>query len=319
MNMKKENFSNLVLDSIRKALNADQNIVEVLVDTLKISVDAAYRRINGKVSLTLEEAIKLCQNFKISIDGVASINSEKLLFDYFALFSEHYTSSYNKYLLSLETALNEVIACKGKFYVAASDIPIGFIFRYPKLMAFKSYCWKNEMMISDNHEPFSLDIDPGPFQNFFSRFAKLYATIDSYEIWCTYTFESFIDTLKFYNDIEMIPVKELSILVNELQNLINDLEEFSRKGEKDAGGNLFLYIAPLNLSNSIFLLEKQDSMISFLKMYAINSIWTTNSLYCSEQKKWFEAMIDSSTLISGSNLKERKKYFDSIRLKINAI
>ena len=117
----------------------------------------------------------------------------------------------------------------------------------------------------------------------------------------------------------MIPKQEFNILYNDLQNLINDIEEFASKGEKDAGGHFSLYVSPLNISNSIFLLQKQDSMISFLKMYSINSIWTTNSLYCSEQKQWFEAIIGSSTMISGSNLKERKKFFESIRTQIGAI
>ena len=146
--MKTPHFSTVIIDLVRKNLEQDQLITEALIETLKISLDAAYRRINNKVDLTLEEALKLCKRYKISIDGIASINEEKILFGYFALFNEHFTKSYNEYLLTLEASLNGVISGNGKFYVSASDIPIGFMLRYPKLMAFKLYCWQNDMIVS---------------------------------------------------------------------------------------------------------------------------------------------------------------------------
>ena len=310
----------------RKILEAIKNIqetkyfpAELLSELLHISTDAAYRRLSGKVDLTLEEATKLCSKYNLSIDNLTSLSNKKISFDYFALFNEHFTDSYSVYLTALESSLQEVITTNGNIFVAAADIPIGFLLRYPNLMSFKLYCWRIDMVGPNKQVFFITKAEGNPYSQFFARFPKLYEQANSSELWCKHTFSSFIESLTFYRELGLIPDEALNILKNDLHNLLMDAENFANERNKGGGGRFELYLSPLPLANSIFLLDRNDKMTSFLKMYSINSIWTSNTLYCSEQKKWFEALINSSTKISGSGMKERKRFFEDIHKQVDSI
>lgn len=312
-------ISKKILEAIKNIQETKYFPAELLSELLHISTDAAYRRLSGKVDLTLEEAVKLCSKYNLSIDNLTSISNKKISFDYFALFNEHFTDSYSVYLSALESSLQEVITTNGNIFVAAADIPIGFLLRYPKLMAFKLYCWKNDMVGPNKQVLFTTKAELNPYSQFFARFPKLYEKANSSELWCKHTFSSFIESLTFYKELSLIPDEALSILKNNLHDLLKDAESFANEGNKGGGGRFELYLSPLTLANSIFLLDRNDKMTSFLKMYSINSIWTSNTLYCSEQKKWFEALINSSTKISGSGMKERKRFFEDIHKQVDSI
>jgi len=319
MHMVTNSLSKKILEAIKNIQETKYFPAELLSELLHISKDAAYRRLSGKVDLTLVEATKLCSKFNLSIDNLASLSNKKISFDYFALFNEHFTDSYSVYLRALESSLLEVITANGNIFVAAADIPIGFLLRYPKLMAFKIYCWKNDMVGPNKQVLFTTKEELNPYMPFFARFPKLYEQANSSELWCKHTFSSYIESLTFYKELDLIPDEELIILKNSLHDLLKDAESFANEGNKVGGGRFELYLSPLTLANSIFLLDRDDKMTSFLKMYSINSIWTSNTLYCSEQKKWFEALINSSTKISGSSLKERMKFFEAIHSQIDSI
>jgi hypothetical protein len=312
-------ISKKILEAIKNVQETKYFPAELLSELLHISTDAAYRRLSGKVDLTLEEAAKLCSQYNLSIDNLTSLSNKKISFDYFALFNEYFTDSYTVYLTALESSLQEVITTNGNIFVAAADIPIGFLLRYPKLMAFKLYCWRNDMVGPNKQVLFTTKAELNPYSQFFSRFPKLYEKANSIELWCKQTFSSFIESLTFYKELSLIPDEALSILKNNLHDLLKDVESFANEGNKGGGGRFELYLSPLTLANSIFLLDRNDKMTSFLKMYSINSIWTSNTLYCSEQKKWFEALINSSTKISGSGMKERKRFFEDIHNQVDNI
>ena len=55
-----------ILNEIK--IKSDGKLVDVLMDTLHISLDSAYRRIRLEKILTLDEIIKISNKFNISID-----------------------------------------------------------------------------------------------------------------------------------------------------------------------------------------------------------------------------------------------------------
>ena len=126
---------------------------------------------------------------------------------------------------------------------------------------------------------FTTKAEGNPYSQFFARFPKLYEQANSSELWCKHTFSSFIESLTFYRELGLIADEVLNILKNDLHNLLMDAENFANERNKGGGGRFELYLSPLTLANSIFLLDRNDKMTSFLKMYSINSIWTSNLLH----------------------------------------
>lgn len=74
--MKPNPIHNQLLDAIKDRLPQDQ-IVGRLMDTLCIGKEAAYRRLRGDVSFTLEEAVTIALELGISIDDVMGNDNPK--------------------------------------------------------------------------------------------------------------------------------------------------------------------------------------------------------------------------------------------------
>ena len=72
-----KNENQIVLfDLIQNKLPANLTLVDVISDVLDISTDAAYRRIRGDKLVDIEELIKLCHHFKISLDSITGVTEE---------------------------------------------------------------------------------------------------------------------------------------------------------------------------------------------------------------------------------------------------
>lgn len=54
----------------------NSSFVEEIADVLDIGYDAAYRRINSKTSLTLEEGVKLAKHYKISLNNLFEVGNQ---------------------------------------------------------------------------------------------------------------------------------------------------------------------------------------------------------------------------------------------------
>jgi hypothetical protein len=52
------------------------SFVDEIADVLDIGYDAAYRRINSKTSLTLEEGVKLAKHYKISLNNLFEVGNQ---------------------------------------------------------------------------------------------------------------------------------------------------------------------------------------------------------------------------------------------------
>ncbi|NBR07721.1 MAG: hypothetical protein EBT92_18430, partial [Planctomycetes bacterium] len=60
-------FSEQFVKRIKKVVPANISLVDEMAGVLDISNDSAYRRLRGETAITLDEAMLLCQHFKIAL------------------------------------------------------------------------------------------------------------------------------------------------------------------------------------------------------------------------------------------------------------
>jgi len=67
-----------------------------------------------------------------------------------------------------------------------------------------------------------------------------------------------------------------------------------------------------------FMITMRDGInVTSVKLYTINGIFTSNEYFCSEVKKWMKDTMTKSIFLSGASAKERFKFFQGIKNKIN--
>ena len=297
---------------------SDQKLVDILMDTLHISLDSAYRRIRLEKILTLDEIIKISNTFNISIDRLISHDkSDSVLFSFPFKSSQFDLEEYFEKILE---HLERISSKNGIMYYSAKDIPIFHFFQDKKLLAFKFHYWLN-IMNHDNDiikKEFNFDIIPAKLANLTKRIYKVYTEITTHEIWNNETLTRTSSQITYYYEMGIISKLQANELQLRLIDFIKHIEKESSLGRKYFLGNkplstednyILYYNEIMAADNSIYT-EYDGVKESFLPHIVLNYMTTDNRKYCEYNKTVFDTVINKSTLISKVNEKDRRKFFN---------
>lgn len=320
--MQKTNYQELFFEKLKNSINPSVNPVYEIADLLQISNDAAYRRLRGEKLLNLNEIILLCKHFNLSIDELINGNSNEIKFNYMPL-QDNFEGNYTIYIKSLRDYLRFIVEHKSsvkKIYFAATDIPIFHLCKFPELKAFKIYTWKKQFN-RDYEFKFSIEnnID-SEMRTIFKNISELYDQVDSYEIWTRNTFDTYLKYIQYYFEIDCFESKSDAImLLDKLSELVEIIKGHGEKGFKTHRNEKSIYnlfLSEIELESNLIYAETDNMDFSFIKLYSINTISTSNQLFCSGTKTWFESVINKSILISGFSQKQFLIFFREITKKI---
>ncbi|MDR3340602.1 MAG: hypothetical protein LBT25_11045 [Candidatus Symbiothrix sp.] len=314
----------LFFEKLKESKSENINPVYDIANLLEISIDAAYRRLRGKTLLDFHEIIILCKYYNISIDEYVSANPYEVKFQYMPIKRNDFMENYKIYMKSLRNYLKSVVNDPSKhkqILFAATDIPIFHLCKFPILKAFKVYTWHKLFEKSDDSKFSSEDIISSELVDIFKDISELYDKIDSIEIWTSETIDTFLGSIKYFYEIGYFHSSEdVALICDQLNALMEVLKQYGEKGYKQVGNNkstFQLFLSETDLENNLIYAETDNSRICFIKLYSINTISTSNDIFCKEIKLWFDSIINKSILISGFSQKQFVLFFKDATRKIN--
>ena len=322
----KNNYQKLFFDKIKNSMGSNVNLVYEIAELLGISNDAAYRRLRGEKLLDFNEIITLCNHFKVGMDEFINGNLNEIRFNYMPL-QDNFKDNYMVYIRSLRDYLKMIVEHKSSvknIYFAATDIPIFHVCKFPELKAFKIYTWQKQF--GENYDDkFSFEnILTEEMISIFDEISELYDRIDSVEVWTYNTIDSYLKLIQYFYDIDSFKSeKDVLIILDKLANLVYILKRYGETGCKinhESKNQFSLFLSEeIALENNLIYAETDEVNISFIKLYSINTINTTNALFCNGTKTWFNSVINKSTLISGVSQKQFVLFFKEITQKIDSL
>lgn len=316
------------IKQLKEAIPANVSLVEELAEILEISTDSAYRRIRGETSLSIDEAVILCNRYKISFDSFNNNTQGTVTFNYKPLVNGE--DNFKDYLENISNDLKRIASFKNKEIIfAAEDIPIFHHFAYKELTAFKIFYWNKSILNSSQFEGKKFDasyIDKGLI-NTATDILTTYLTIPSVEIWSEDTVNSTIKQIEFYWESGQFKSKEDALLIcaqaEEMLRGIISMAEQSRKflpgAEPGAENNYTLYNSELMIGNNCVLVNMDGMKVSYLSHHTFNAMITTNTAFCNDTDAWLKNLMKKSILISGVSEKQRYKFFKHIFEKFDLL
>lgn len=311
-------YNEKLIDQISSVNFNKEPIYKILMEVLDISTDAAYARIKGKVSFTLEEALKLAEHFKISIDDLRTAEVNTAIFRYNGFYGKN-VKAFDNYLKQMVFALGSLLKVNGTITYLCQDITFLECFRFPVLARFKIWYWLYEVLKLDDVPPvFTHDIDFGyDIEKSIKEINEIYAQLDRTEIWTPQAFESLllqIDYALSCGDLEDMTTFEK--LNDNLIELLTSTEESIEKFKPKKV--LKLYWCAAQISNNTVILEYKHQRLIYLGFNNFNSLVSNQKSFSAEIDQWVESIIAKSTNLSGVNRKDRKRFFkllDNLRIK----
>lgn len=302
------------------------SFVEEIASVLDIGYDAAYRRINLKTIISLEESVKLAKHYKLSLNKLFEVGNQN------SIVAELSPPIHNKEGLELwlKQSYNSVYPLtklkSASIIYSAKDIPLFHTLKDSYLSRYKIYVWLKDVdpEISKNKisfDQFIKDIPSSLLENAF-KLGEVYKDINITEIWNNTTINGTLQQVLYYFEAGVLS-KELALLI------CNDIEDVIRLIEKQAIQQcLFgsknkaiynLYINDIHTMSNTIMVNTPYQKVFFTPFTVISYFKIEHQPTCELMYEFFEKQMSISKLLVNAGEKDRSLFFNRMHQKINRL
>lgn len=306
------NYQELVLLRFRESETHHKSFTQHLADTLGISYDAAYRRIQGKAKIDITEAMRLAKAGQFSLDDIMTAGSNFTALGK-ATAAVESMESFSSYLTIMELHLKNAGKNGVQWLYSAKDIPIFHHFNDTELCRFKIYVWMQLLSKDKQWQRFDTFHLPLEIKEKLKRNRALFEQVDRVEIWNDTSISSSLQQIDYYHKAGFIDHDMALQLCKDLNQLINHVEDQLGDGYE------IYYHELLIMSNNSVLYKHKEPKAAFVTMTMLGYLQFTGSSILSRMHEFYKHQLTQAMAISTASVKERMVFFNKMRQKINAL
>lgn len=304
------------------------SLVEELCELLNLSSDSVYRRIRGEKPISLTELRKISEHYSVSIDQLLHRENESILFN--APGMNGTSNNFADYLADMLKQLKyfNSFASK-KMYYLCKDSTLWNFYLFPEIAAFKTFFWSKTINNQPDlaHKTFSYE--EFPYHDCFllgQEVLQVNNQIPCVELWNLESIHSTINQIAYYRDAGNFKDQtDFLAVIASLHLLIDHLQLQAEKGVKFMPGASDLaykapiefYVNELILGNNTMVITLDDTDLTMVTYGVFHYLFTKDARFASKVKGSFDTLLSRSTLISKTGEKDRNRFFNTLREKIN--
>jgi hypothetical protein len=319
----------LFFQHLKSSLPAHISMVDNVADLLQISTDSAYRRIRGEKPISFDELKTLCTHYKVSLDQFVHIETDAVIFN--GRTASASTFNFEQYLGSVLQQVEFMNSFpKKEMWYLNKDIPIFYHFNFPELAAFKSFFWMRSILnypeYANKQFKVAEHINEGILHTG-QKLAEAYSQLPSQEIWNIESINSTIRQIEYYKETRVFTSRdEIVVLYECLEKTMEHIQRQAEAGYKFSPNgkqinrhvSYKMYVNEFILGDNTIVALLGDAKVVYLNHSVINFMLTKDPAFCEYTCQHFQNIIKKSTLISEVGEKERSRFFNGIKEKINA-
>lgn len=319
----RDSLNKQIVDTLKNSIKPDDNLVDMVMNTLSLGKEAAYRRIRGEVPFAFSEIAKLASTFRFSLDSIIGVSFPDIavintrFFDASQIYED-----YKQTLESFLAILREMNrSTKAKLCVAFNIIPFTFYAQFEALSKFKLYRWMHQMDVASNSSTSFVEMklpdDVWALQQEVIRETE--ALQEICYVLDRNIFSTFVNDINHFIQLGFISTEDCRILKNELLAVLDMFERLVKEGGATPQNQVSVYISNIDFDSSYSYYEADELTFSSMRVFAVNTLNTQDAHFFKTQKKWIESLKRYSVLISGCGEMERVKFITKQRDIINLL
>jgi len=315
---------------LKSTLPAHVSLADELCDLLNISADSAYRRLRGEKSLSFSELKLICEKFHVSLDQVLNLQNDTVAFRAPDLVNG--SQSFSEYLTNITMGVKYFLQFKErKMMYLCKDAPLWDFYIFPELAAFKTFFFQRSLRNESSLSQQKFSYKELPFKDCFAigqEMLRSFNEIPSEELWNNESWNSTINQVSYYREAGLFKTKDdCEIVIESILKTIDHLENQAAVGQKFMPGDSDLryrapvqfYVNDLIIGNNTIYGEVDGNKISWVTYSVLNTLVTKHQRFNDHLFSNFNTLKIRSTLVSGTGERERVKFFNSLRDKVNAL
>ncbi len=304
----------------------NSSFADEIASVLDIGYDAAYRRINLKTNLSLEESVKLAKHFKISLNKLYEVGSQQTILVERSprIINQEHLESY--FTESINNLIPLTKLKSASIIYSAKDIPLFYTLKDSFLTRYKIYAWlkftNKEMTKSKiSFDDFIQSIPPSLLEKAY-ELGRTYNYIDITEFWNDNTINGTIQQIIYYYESQLLS-KHLALKIcDDLEDIVHHVEKQTIQqsiinSKNNASYNL--YKSDLLTMSNIIMVKTTHKKAFFVPYTVLEYLKVEHQDTCDTIEFFFERQRTNSKLLVHSGEKDRTLFFNRMHQKINKL
>lgn len=304
----------------------NSSFAEEIASVLDIGYDAAYRRINCKTSLSLEESVILARHYKISLNKLFEVgNTNNILADLSPPIQNK--EGLQMWLdQSYESVFPLTKLNSSSIIYSAKDIPLFHTLKDSYLSRYKIYVWLKDVdtdMVK-NRTTFDEFIKTIPHSLLMSAFrlGAVYKDINITEIWNNTTINGTLQQVLYYYEAGALSKTLALQICDDIEEVIRHVETQAIQKSLIGSKNMATYNLYMNdihtMSNTI-MVKTANHKVFFTPFTVLSYFKVEHKDTCNLMEEFFNKQMMSSKLLVNAGEKDRTLFFNKMHHKINML
>lgn len=300
------------------------SFVDEIATVLDIGYDAAYRRINLKTNLTLEEGVKLARHYKVSLNKLFEVGSTN------SIITEIYQNPYNEQALELwfkQTLNNAFPLTKMKnaeMIWSGKDISLFRSLTDSYLTRYKMYVWLKDLNVEMAKSKISFDdwmkTIPDSLLQSAIDLGNVYKNINIIELWNDNTINGTLQQVLYYFEAGLVS-KDIALRIcDEIHDVVNNIEKETIQqtiNEREDEKFFRLYKHPLHtLTNTVMVVTPYQKAF-FTPFTVLTYFKIEHKETCDIMYEFLQKQMSNSKLLATAGERDRTIFFKTIHQKIS--
>lgn len=312
--------------NIRASLSKDSSIIEEISAILKIGYDAAYRRVNNKTNLTLEETVVLAKHFKISLNSLYNVGEQNTLLAEKSPEIKDAKDLENYFRRSMQSIAPLISMKSASIIYSAKDIPIFYTLADTLISKYKFYVWLKFLnddgsMSKISFEKF-IETVPKTLIESAKELSDRYNYLNVTEFWNDNTINGTLQQILYYFKTGLLSQKLALLICEDLKNIVDHVEQQTIKQvilNSKNNATYHLYKSDLVTMSNIVMIKTQHQKMFFSPFTVLTYLKVQDPITCNEMDYFFEKQKQNSKLLVSAGEKDRTQFFNRMLQKIEMV
>ncbi len=305
---------------------SNSSFIDEVASVLDIGYDAAYRRINSKTNLSLEEGVILAKHFNISLNKLYQVGSQNTIIVEKSpriLDTVHLESYFSR---SIENLIPLTKLASASILYSAKDIPLFYTLKDSFITRYKIYVWlklTNKEM-TKNKVSFDTFIETIPKSLLDKAFelGRTYNFINITEFWNDNTINGTLEQIIYFYDSQLLSKNLALKICDDLEEIVHHVEQQTIQQsiiDSKTNASYNLYKSDLLTMSNIIMVKTTHRKAFFVPYTVLEYLKIEHQETCSIMDDFFNRQMTNSKLLVHSGEKDRTLFFNKMHQKINKL
>ncbi|TXG38658.1 hypothetical protein [Seonamhaeicola maritimus] len=300
------------------------SFVDEIADVLDIGYDAAYRRINLKTNLSLEESVALARHYKISLNKLFEVGSSNSIVTELPPQPKNEKALEMYFKVSLQNVLPLTKLKSAEIVWSGKDISLFHTLTDNHLARYKMYVWLKDLDLEMAKSQISFDdwsktIPDSLLESAFAL-GSVYKNVNISELWNDNTVTGTLQQILYYFEAGLVS-KDIALKIcDDVHEVINQTEKQTIEQSIGSPNNntfFHLYKCDLHMLTNTVMVRTPHKKVFYSPFTVLSYFKIEHQDTCEMMNDFLNKQMSNSKLLATSGERDRTLFFKTIHKKIS--